>query len=258
MKIKRNKNWLWGLFLLLIAGGIVASQLGWIDEIGTRTIIAGAFAVIILFNCITRKSITMLPFAGALVYIVLRNQELVPHVATWALLLAAWLTTIGLKMLLPKKKRKKNFIFTFNGGDIGEWSRENGKWGSKKDKRRAKAFAEMGALDDNPSVSTVGAVTSRYIQADSLETVTLSCHFGGIDIYLDEAQLSPDGAVVDVDCKFGGIDIYVPRHWHVTENISCTLGGADINGRRENVTEDSPKLTVTGNVMFGGVDINYI
>jgi len=247
MKIKRNNNWLWGILFLLIAGFIVASQLGWIAPFGIRTFVAGAFAVVILSHCITRKTITPLPFVIALVYIILRNVELVPHVGTGALLLAAWLTAIGLRILFPKKKHKRVFTFTFNGKDSVD-----------KEKRRAKAFANMGELNDNPTFTEMFGAASHYIQADNLQTVNLSCHFGGMDIYLDQAQLSENGAVIDLECKFGGIDIYVPRHWKVNEQINCTLGGADVNGRSEVLNENSPQLTITGNVMFGGVDINYI
>jgi len=256
----RIKNSLFGILLLLLAGFIIANQFGWLEQFNLRTFITAAFALMFLLHCITNKTISTLPFAAALGYLVLRNLDIVPYVSTWAIILAAWFIYIAFSLIFPKRKKRKNkyFSWSFSGNNGMRNDDIIDEKLSKNDKRREKAFAKMGSLDDNPTVSVAFSGTSRYLQADNLQTVSLSCLFGGMDIYLDQAQLSETGAVVDLDCKFGGIDIYVPRHWVINEQIRCVFGGADVNGRSAKHDENSPKITITGNVMFGGVDINYI
>jgi len=107
MKIKFIKmRWsdprVWGAILLLAATFIIASQ--WLAPFTFGTFAATALAIVFLVRCIKHKTITTLPFATALIYIVLRNFNVVPHVSSAALLLAAWLAYMGLRYLLPKKK----------------------------------------------------------------------------------------------------------------------------------------------------------
>jgi len=261
MKIKRNRNWMWGILLLLSAAGIVANQLGWLWQFGFWTMVAAVLAVVFLIACLTQRTISTLPFFIAMVYIVLRDLGFVPHVSLWAILIAAGLTSAGIGLLFPQKipKGVNVVIGSFcdaDDEDEDDWDEESEE---SRSARREKARASVGGIDNNPVISVNFGSISRYIHADRLETVTLSCNFGGMEIYLDQAELSPNGATIHLDCKFGGIDIYVPRHWRINEQISCNLGGVDINKRNlANVTEDSPELTITGIVTCGGVDIWYI
>ena len=248
MKMKRSKNWLWGIFLLLAAAFIVANQLGWLVQFSFGTIIAAVIAAGLLISCITHKTITTLPFVLAMVYIVLRNQEIVPYVALWAVLVVAALVSAGIGLLFPQKPpRGKVVVGSFFGDDLS-WDDES-----------KKTHVDVGGMDNNPTISVTFGSVSRYLHADRLETVQLSCNFGGMEIYFDQTQLGPSGATVHLDCKFGGIDLFVPRHWRVSfEQINCVFGGADINDRLSVPSEDAPMLTITGNVMFGGVDIQHI
>ena len=251
---------MWGLLLLLAAVGLVANQLGWLGRFSFWTVVAAFLAAVFLINCITHKTLSTLPFVIAMVYLVLRNLELLPYVATWAVLLAAALVSVGIGLLCPQRVPKGRVVIgSFFGGsddDHDDWE----DWDDEDiGERRKKAQANMGDIDNNPAISVAFGGTSRYIHADQLETAHLSCSFGGIDIFFDHAELSPNGATVHIDCKFGGIDMYVPRHWRINEQLNCTMGAADVNNSRlATHTPDSPQLTITGNVLFGGVDIWYV
>jgi hypothetical protein len=102
-----------------------------------------------------------------------------------------------------------------------------------------------------------GAV-SRRLLADSLETVRLHCNFGALEIYFDHAELSGNGATVDLDCSFGAIKLLIPKHWRVIDNLNCTLGGVDADKKFPGLAENAPRLTLTGNVSLGGVEVRYI
>ncbi|HCA28557.1 MAG TPA: hypothetical protein DEP23_02725 [Ruminococcaceae bacterium] len=79
-----------------------------------------------------------------------------------------------------------------------------------------------------------------------------------MEVYFDQAQLSPEGAEVFVDVSFGAIELYIPRHWNVENNVHASLVGVEEARRFNNASENSPKLTLTGNVSLGGLEINYI
>lgn len=263
MKIRGNRNWMWGILLLLAAAGLVANQLGLLGPFSFWTMVAAVLAVVFLITCITQRTLSTLPFLIAMVYIVLRNLEIVPHVATWAILVAAGLVSAGIGYLFPQKMpHGSTFVvgsFFGDSEDDEDWEDWDEDSEEYQQKRRERARANMGGVDNNPSIRVNFGGIDRYIHADSLETVTLTCSFGGMEIYLDQAQLSPNGATVYLDCKFGGIDLYVPRHWRINRQVNCTFGGVDINKTRlATPAEDAPVLTVTGNVLFGGVDITYV
>jgi len=250
---------MWGVFLLLAAGGLVANQFGIFGPLDFWTIVAAVLTIVFLGSAITHRTLSTLPFVVAMAYIVVRNQELVPHVATWILLVAAGLASAGIGLIVPQKVPKGgNFVV----GSFVDWSDDEDEcdedvWNEDAQERR-RAKAKASGIDNNPSVTVSFGATSRYLHADRLETVLLSCSFGGMDIYFDQVELSPNGATVHLDCRFGGIDIYVPRHWRIDEQINCTLGGVDVNTRRAVPTADGPQLTITGNVLCGGVDIWYV
>jgi len=243
-----------------MAAGLVTNQLGLPNPFRFWTMVAALLAVALLINCIVNRTISTLPFVVAMVYIVLRDLGFVPFLPIWAVLVTAGLVSAGIGVLFPQRlpRDAKFVVGSFFGDDADDWDEED--WdGEGQSERRAKARVAMGGIDNNPAINVTFGAISRYLHADQLETVSLSCSFGGMDIYFDQAELSSQGATVYVDCKFGGIDLYVPRHWRIDEQISCMLGGVDVNNTRlATLADDAPTLTITGNVLCGGVDIWYI
>jgi hypothetical protein len=79
-----------------------------------------------------------------------------------------------------------------------------------------------------------------------------------LEVYFDQATLSPNGAEVYCNCKFGAIELIVPRTWRVVDKLNCTLGGVDNKHRHSSPAEDAPRLTVLGDVSLGGIEIKYV
>lgn len=80
--------------------------------------------------------------------------------------------------------------------------------------------------------------------------------FGGIDLDFREAELSKEGAFLELTAAFGGIQIKVPERWKVV------VKGIPIFGAWENKakfsgdgTENQPVLNIKCLVMFGGIEI---
>jgi hypothetical protein len=79
-----------------------------------------------------------------------------------------------------------------------------------------------------------------------------------LEVYFDQATLDPNGAEIYLDCSFGAIKLYIPKHWQVIDSIHASLGGVENNTRLAKPAENAPKLTLTGNVSLGGIEIQYI
>jgi predicted membrane protein len=234
----RFPKWIWGTFLLLAAVFVLSNQFGGFVEIGVGSIIVAVLALALAVQCIAHLTFAPLPIPLAVLYIIFQEPLELPYFQTWTLILAAVLSTIGLFILLPRKHKHSKWVHY-----VGE---------------HQSMQPEDGGSDNNPSVSVSFGGTSRYLHSDCLETVKLHCNFGSLEIYFDQAKLSPNGAEVNIDCSFGGIVLFIPKQWTVIEKMNSTLGGVEINNRYAAPSENSPQLTVTGSVTLGGVEIRYV
>jgi hypothetical protein len=153
------------------------------------------------------------------------------------LIAACILASIGLGILLPQKRCSCN-------------QRNND--GSSKEPPRA----ESGGKDNNPCFSVNFGTVSGSLNADSLETVRLSCNFGAMEIFFNQAELNPNGADVYINCSFGGIQLIIPGHWQVIDRLNRTLAGVDLKFTAS--AENAPRLTLNGSVIMGGIEVKYI
>ena len=87
------------------------------------------------------------------------------------------------------------------------------------------------------------------------ESLSLVCHFAGMELDLSEAENAGDKLFVDLDVSFGGIEITVPKTWKIIDETSCTFGGIGLD--ECDLPEDCSTLILTGKVLFGGVAVVY-
>ena len=239
-------KWMWGLLLLLAAALLIANQVGGFAEFGVGSVIVGVICLAVLVQSIIGRSFAVIPFPLGALYFVFQSHFGWPHIGFWILFAAASLASIGLVVLLPSKI-KKTIIAGINGDHDYEYSNDKtkSKFGKDDSEKNFDINLEFGGV-------------SRYLRSDCLESVKLHCRFGGLEVYFDDVELSPNGAEVLLSCSFGSIELYIPRHWKVIEDINCTLGGVESNKKRNHPSDDSPTLVIRGNVSFGGIDINYV
>jgi len=248
----KNKGWAWGwgIFLLLVAALVIANQFGGFFELSIWSIIVAALAVGFFIQCIVNLSFGSIPIPLAALYYIFQTPLGLPEMTFWPLVLVTLLATAGMHVLLPNRlfrKRKKDIEFVFTNDDGVTSTR------SINDAERV----EEGGGDNNPRISVQFGGISRYLHANSLETVELDCSFGSLEVYFDNVELSENGAKAYINCKFGAIELYVPSHWRVIDNMSASLGGVEVKGRRD-VAEDAPTLTLNGNVSFGAAEVHRI
>lgn len=95
-------------------------------------------------------------------------------------------------------------------------------------------------------------------RADAFTGGSLTALFGGVSLDLRQAQLDPEGASVETFAAFGGIDVIVPRGWRVSISGMPLFGAFEDNlDRSAETPPDAPKLTVTGIVLFGGIEVTH-
>jgi len=250
--VKYTKRWAlgWGVFLILIAALVLANQFGGFVELGFWSLAVAAFAVVFFIQCLVELNFGAVPIPLAALYYILHKPFELPEIGFWPLALVAFLTSAGLYVLLPKRRRKKKddveIVFT----NSRKRNRDNID-GSKEQ------IIEEGD-ENNPYISVQFGSVSRYIHSDNLESLELDSKCGSLEVYLDHAELSPNGAVAQISCKLGNIELYIPEHWRVIDNLTCSLGNADVDGRLLKDDENAPTLTLNGDVALGNIEVHKI
>ena len=253
VKVRKNKSWAWGwgVFLLLVAALVLSNQLGGFVELGIWSIIVSALAVACMVQCIIDLSFGALPIPIAALYYIFQTPLGLPFISFWPLVLVTVLAAAGLSVLIPGKKFGKR-------KDVIIYADDNSVCGKRRINDDVQV--EEGGEDNNPHISVQCGAVSRYLHAANLETATLNCSLGSLEVYFDHVQLSPNGADAFLNCKLGAIQIYVPSHWRIIDNMNASLGGIDIKGRHKHkiADENAPTLTLIGNVYLGGVEVYRI
>jgi hypothetical protein len=84
----------------------------------------------------------------------------------------------------------------------------------------------------------------------------VTCVFGGAELDLRDAVLPGREITMHVTCVFGGAEIIVPPEMRVVDTGSAIFGGREIAGDSEETGPDSPVLRLTGNCVFGGIEVS--
>jgi predicted membrane protein len=242
----RASKLIWGTFLILAAVFVLINQLGGFTTLGVGSIIVAILSLAFIVQCLAHLRIAPLPIPIAVLYIVFRAPLNLPGIQIWALLLTAVLASLGLAVLLPRRRRA--------GFRVGKIHIHKDSF---KD-RNSRMNTENCNGGNNPSVSVNFGSISRRICAGALETVNMECNFGALEIYFDQATLSPNGAEAVLCCNFGAIKILVPEEWQIIDNIDCSLGGVEVDKRLTAIKDGAPKLKITGSVSLGGVEVRRV
>lgn len=97
----------------------------------------------------------------------------------------------------------------------------------------------------------------RQIVSQNFKGGKISAVFGGIELDLTKAKLSPGRNDLEIACIFGGATIIVPESWYITIEVTPILGGFSDSrklslGRPFDTTS---QLVIKGAVVFGGGEV---
>jgi len=243
----RLSNILWGIILLFAAVMLIVTQFSCFKNIGSTVSIGKLIAAVLLFalivQCIITLHFSVLPFPVAALYFIFREPMNLPEIKIWILFLAAALVSIALGILFPKT------IFYRHHGH---------RCCTKHGRHDHQAETEYGDAGNNPSFNINFGEVSRRLKADSLETVRLNCTFGSLEIFFDQVELNPEGAQAILACSFGSIKLFCPKNWQIIDRMNTSLGEVDIENRFTVPGETGPKLTLSGSVSLGSIEVRYI
>lgn len=234
----KHKNWFWGIFFLLAAIFVIASQTGFFGQLGLFTIIATVLLVALIISSIANRNFFGIFIPLAFLYSIYEAPFNLTHISFWLLILAAVLTSIGFSFLFRGYPKKWHGSHVFSGDRISD----NGD-----------------NIDGNHVYAKITFGESvKYLHSDCLKSGEFKVTFGDLKIYFDQAKLSPDGAEIYLECSFGDMILYIPRDWKVKTNIHQSFGDVENHNIFTQQYDGSPTLTLTGNVNFGDITINYI
>ncbi len=100
-----------------------------------------------------------------------------------------------------------------------------------------------------------GARTKNY--SKSFKGGSITTMFAGVDLDLLDAELSLDGAYIDVFVAFGGVDIMVPENWNVVITGIPIFGGWSNKTRNRNINNAGLTLKINCIAAFGGLDVKH-
>lgn len=230
----KNKNWFWGFFFLVAGIFVIASQTGSFGEIGVLSILAGVLLLSLTIMSIFSRNFFGIFMPLAFLYMIFQGPLSLFQISPKLLILAGLLISTGFSILFHSKT---NHMKHWHG----------------KDEHSNQASETID--DNNPYTKVTFASSSKYIHGDCLKSGQFISSFGELELFFDQAQLSPEGAKIFLDCSFGAIKIFVPKHWRVQDNMHASFGSVDNKTQTANLDENSPCLTLTGNVSFGGIEI---
>ncbi|MCK5004010.1 MAG: hypothetical protein KAS21_02935 [Candidatus Aminicenantes bacterium] len=94
----------------------------------------------------------------------------------------------------------------------------------------------------------------RKVSSKSFRGGNITALFGGAEIDLRNAKISPDGASLDLIALFGGVEVRLPDEWNIELNSTALFGGVGNKCKSENPGDGEP-LIISATAIFGGVEI---
>lgn len=232
----KNRNWFWGLLFIASSAFVIASQIDSFGRIGVLSAIATVLLAALIIHSIISGNFIGVFVPAAFLYMIYQKPLGLYEISPWILILAAVLASIGFGILF--RRRPKNSFS--HHGQIS--CRRTGE-----------------TIDDNNPYAKVSfGSSSKYLHADCLKSGQFIVSFGELEVYFDKVSLSPEGAEVFLDCSFGELRLYVPRHWRIIDNLHVSLANFSNDTHFNNPAEDAPQLTLSGNVQFGDINVQYI
>ena len=117
--------------------------------------------------------------------------------------------------------------------------------------RKAQAHSE-GDLN----LSTLFSGQRKKIEDKNFKGGNISATFGAIELDLTDAELVPEGAVLNVNATFGGLELSVPKHWKLDFSGTPVFGGFEVKTHQNTPNENTKTLFINYNVIFGGIEVN--
>ncbi len=225
--------------VLLIGGLLLASKiLNW--NVGFWSI-AWPSALLVfglseLFKRFRFTSIACTLLGG---YFLVKNLGVVELSISSELIFPALILIFGFCLLVDalRKPKKPKFHIKKHGG--------NGKMKQN--------FTQNG---ENFDCSLSFGEANRLVTLSRLSGGHAICSFGELTVDLTGCNEITDGCTIDITCSFGALNLIVPKCYRVQCESSASFGDIDTKGCPDPNCKGI--IYLTGDVSFGGVEIQYV
>lgn len=233
----KHNNWFWGVFFVLAAVFVIASQVSSFAWFSIWSIVATILLAAVFIQSLVKLNYFGVFLSLAFAYMVYEHPLHLNIISPWFLILTAVLLSIGFHIIFHRHPKHQH-----------AYCRE------KKDE-----YHTVEEIDDNnPFVKVKMGASSKYLHADCLKSGQFYCSLGSLEVYFDHVRLDPNGAEIFVDCNLGAINLYFPTSWRIIDKLNSSLGGVNNETQYNNPGEDAPQVTITGNVSLGAIEIHYV
>ncbi|WP_194192548.1 LiaF transmembrane domain-containing protein [Clostridium chrysemydis] len=224
---------LFGIILILGSIFMILSKLGYFEDFNIFYLFLSGVFLFVSIRSLFRKNFYGVFFPLAFIGIIYSKQLGITDITPGPILIAAALLSLGLSLIFKKPK------YVINNGDYD------------------KIYEDV-AYEDSEyiNLNTSFGSSIKYINTDNFKCANLSCSFGSMKLYFDNASILNDSAVLKLDVSFGGVEIFVPKDWYIDDKTSVSFGGLTEKNKGDRNT--SKTLILTGDISFSGVDIIYI
>ena len=226
-------RYFWGLVLVFLGVGFIVREFTEWDFAGFLAMWWPLLIVLFGLNMLARHP--RRPF-GALIIIAIGALLLAGRLAEmtaglWALFGAALLVLIGLWLLLPRRYQQP------------------------APAREGEIPMATSAGDTINASATFSGLRVRN-ESRQFRGGSVTAHFGGAEVDLRNASLSPEGAVLNLDVAFGGIELRIPESWPLLATGSPAFGGCEVKVRNAEIAlPGQAALRVHCSGILGGVTI---
>lgn len=269
-----KRNITFGLSLIVLAILIVLNALGYLGGLSTWTIILSFILLVIFLASLVKLEYFGIFISLGLGAIIYKDQLGFQDVSAWTIIIASLLLGIGFSAIF-----KKSRIHYYNFGyQDNEYKREKMRekreemrnfknssssfsrtddgifYGYTDNKSGEEDIDEKPIEDDVITYRSRFSNSTRFIKSKNLEKAFFDNEFGSLTIYLDQVDLSEDGAEIEVYCRFGNIRLFVPHYFYIDNQISNDLGSVSMpyNTAKDNGYNS---IVLKGNVTLGDIKV---
>ena len=225
------KKLFWGLFFITAGAVVITNQLGYFTDVNLFGLLCTIFIIPILIKSLFRLEFTGIFFSVAFLIIIYAKQLQLQAITPWPILATALLCSIGFEILF-----KKRF---YHGHHVEH-------------------FDTIVNSDDDSEVNYRVSYGSsiKYINTEDFKSANLSCSFGALKVYFDNAIIQGESATISLDLSFAGAELYIPKEWKIVNQVDVTLGGVEEKNNRK--VDFQKTVILTGRVSLSGVSIIYV
>ncbi|WP_099469344.1 LiaF transmembrane domain-containing protein [Konateibacter massiliensis] len=226
----------WGLLFIVAGIFIIVNRLGYFEGINLFSVILTVFLVPYMVRSIRYMHFSGILFPAAFLCIIYDDVLGITSITPWPVLGAALLGSIGLSIIFHDRHHYRRYKGYVNDEHFQEIIDE--------------------ADDSSFFFESKFGSTIKYVNAEDFKQADLSCSFGAMKVYFDNAVIRGDNAVIALDVSFAGVELFIPKQWNVVNKANTSFGA--IEEKNKNQSTGVPTVTLVGNSSFAGITIIYV